>query len=318
MPIVSKSALIDAGESLQVSDEEKQLLHTFLYFDIFNFPLKLEEVLRFSSCKDTSSVQSLLNKLILQELLFECEDYYALSEVEAKVASRKKGMFRADYMIARGLKNAGLIHKFPFVEAVFFSGSISKGVVAPDGDVDFFIITTPGRLWLSRSLLALYKKIFLRGSHKFFCINYFIDTDHLQIEEQNRFTATEMTTLIPVCGDAELVQRFYHANNWVRDFYPNYSGKPLLLYREKAFRQKLLELGMSALGAGLLDRFWQQLTMRFWQKKFKGMDTQDFEVALKSRRYVSKHHPRHFQRSVLERFEKRLRSFERFHNLKIS
>jgi hypothetical protein len=36
------------------------------------------------------------------------------------------------------------------------------------------------------------------------------------------------------------------------------------------------------------------------------MDDQTFDLALKSRRGVSKHHPLHFQQKVLEQFEQNL------------
>jgi hypothetical protein len=39
--------------------------------------------------------------------------------------------------------------------------------------------------------------------------------------------------------------------------------------------------------------------VRFWRRKFKHFDAQTFDIALKSRRHVSKHHPFYFQKKVL-------------------
>ena len=76
------------------------------------------------------------------------------------------------------------ISKFPYVRAILLSGSISKGYMDKDSDVDYFIITQPNRLWVTRLLLMLFKKIFLFNSRKVFCINYFVDSEKLEIEEK--------------------------------------------------------------------------------------------------------------------------------------
>ena len=100
----------------------------------------------------------------------------------------------------KALRNARLIFHFPFTRAIMISGSLSKNYADEASDVDYFIIVKPGRLWIARTLLIIYKRIFLMNSKKYFCVNYFIDEDHLEIEEKNLFTAVELTTLIPIHG----------------------------------------------------------------------------------------------------------------------
>ena len=92
------------------------------------------------------------------------------------------------------------------------SGSLSKGYYDDDGDIDFFIITSPKRLWIARTFLILYKKIFLLNSRKYFCVNYFISSNALEIEEKNIFTATELTTLLPMFGNGSF-HKFYEKIN---------------------------------------------------------------------------------------------------------
>src|SRR5690606_39126981 len=107
------------------------------------------------------------------------------------------------------------IYLFPFVAFVGISGSLSKGFAAADGDFDFFIITSANRLWICRTLLHLFKKLsFLAGAQHRFCMNYFIDISHAAIEERNRYTAIELSSLIPVCG-LKVYQHFLSQNKWV-------------------------------------------------------------------------------------------------------
>lgn len=318
MSVPPKSLVARSEHLWHIDLPESSLFKALLYFDIFNFPLTLEEILKFTGFENACAARQALNKWTLQGLIMQQGDYYAVQSLDEILAQRKKAMFRADCMIARGMKNAVLMQRFPFVRAVFFSGSISKGVVAEDGDVDFFIIARPGRLWLSRTLLALYKKIFLRGSHKYFCINYFIDSRHLEIEEKNLFTATEMTTLVPVCGDQQLIQDFFQVNPWVRDFYPNHKPGAVLLKTKKSLRKRMLEILLTLSGAVWLDKFSRKLTTSFWRRKFNKMPDEEFEVALKSRQHVSKHHPQNFQKKVLKAFQTKLNEFEETHNLKFA
>ena len=119
------------------------------------------------------------------------------------------------------IKVSRKIAKFPYVKGVCLSGALSKGFYDDDGDFDFFIITKPNRLWIARTILVLYKKIFLLNSKKYFCVNYFISTDKLEISEQNLFTATEIATLIPLYG-TDTFKEFLEAKNpWAAPYFPN-------------------------------------------------------------------------------------------------
>ena len=91
-------------------------------------------------------------------------------------------------------------------------------------DLDFFIITAPKRLWIARTLLVMYKRFFLFNSHKYFCVNYFVDEDHLEIEEKNLFTATELATVIPLYGQVHYTN-LLKANPWLKRFFPNYTPR---------------------------------------------------------------------------------------------
>ena len=71
----------------------------------------------------------------------------------------------------KAIKRAKFISKFPYIENVSISGALSKNYYNNDGDIDFFLITQPNRLWIARTLLIIYKKMFLLNSRKYFCVN---------------------------------------------------------------------------------------------------------------------------------------------------
>jgi len=292
-----------------MSETREAILRTLLYFEFFAHPLSAKEVCMYLDRNESeSAVEENLKTLVRDHQVFQFGPYFQTLNDARWVPQRIENQKRAEKYFPIARRMAHLIGAFPFIRAVFVSGSLSKSIVKPDGDIDFFLITTPGRLWLARTLLVLFKKIFLFNSHKYFCVNYFIDTENLEIEEQNLFTATETVTLLPLYG-ADWYQAFCRENQWAWSQFPNVVQRPVHQIRKnhRGVFKPLLERMLSGKFGAWLDQTFMKLTLRYWDRKFKTQDTTIFEVALKSRRYVSKHHPLNFQKRVLEQFEKRYR-----------
>ena len=55
-----------------------------------------------------------------------------------------------------------------------------------------------------------------------------------------------------------------------------------------------------------LDAWCMWRTVMHWKKRFPEFDRERFDLALRSRSYVSKHHPRNFQDRVLGAFAERV------------
>jgi hypothetical protein len=255
--------------------------------------------------------------LVKEGALFEKDGYYSPREgVASLVSKRIDGEKTAQTAQDKAYKRAKFIGKFPYVKAAYISGSMSKGIMHENGDVDFFIITEPGRLWIARTLLILYKKIFLLNSHKYFCVNYFIDSGNLEIEEKNLFTATEAATLKPVY-DSGIYQDFYKANSWVKDFLPNQTEQKVI-YNGNTRRPmaKVVERLLNNSLGDKLDALFMATTLKLWKTQFKDLGDANFELALKTRKYVSKHHPQNFQSRVLAALDERLKAFGEKHKMK--
>ncbi|MBL7802667.1 MAG: hypothetical protein JNL02_02950 [Saprospiraceae bacterium] len=295
------------------SPTEYAVLRTLHYFAIFRHPLQADEVLGYINLPLTTQedVTSALRELEERDLVFCFDGYYQVENNPEWLSARLASNRRAEQFMPMARRMSRFIGGFPFVRSVFVSGSLSKGCMAPDGDIDFFIITHPGRLWLARTLLVIFKKIFLFNSHKYFCINYFIDTDHLEIEEKNIYTATETVTLLPMYGP-EWADPFRAANEWAWQYYPHFQQKETeAMSRQKNSRVKRWAEWL--LGSRLgdwLDRRAMHLTVMYWQRKFSHYDRGDYGVALKSRRYVSKHHPLFFQKKVLNELHDRMNGID--------
>jgi hypothetical protein len=303
----------NAGTSQALDPVSSGIISAVLYFDIFSYPLTLGEIKY--NCHHTLATEETIERCTIQLVkagrLFERGGFYLLSPDDAIIARRVRGNALAGKFQARAGRYARLIASFPFVRCVCISGSLSKGFMEADSDVDYFIITRPGRLWLSRTLLVFFKKVFLLNSKKYFCVNYFVDENSLGIPDRNIFTATELSFIVPQYN-YPLYHQLIMANSWCRDFYPNKKiarDPENMGYRNGPVKRMMERILGGRLGERL-DNYFFRYTLKHWKKKFPGFDEAAFDLQLRSRKNVSKHHPQGFQSRVLQAFSERRRNYE--------
>ena len=292
-------------------------LKTILYFSIFKYPLTLDEIYSFYPDKDKVKIEAELGRLIDQKVIFKVDEFYLTDCDPECIEKRKKGNLMAVPALEKAKERAAFIARFPFVEGVGVSGSLSKGYYDNRSDIDFFVITKPGKVWFARTLLMLYKKIFLLNSRKYFCINYFMSSANLELEEKNRFTATEIKTLIPFQGK-DTLNAFYRHNEWVSKifgpFAPNLESVPNI---NKPTWSKFIEYVFDNRIGNFIDTNFKQFTLGFWKMKFSSMDKEEFRVALKSTKNISKHHPANFQKRVILSLNEKYDELRRKHNIEL-
>ena len=296
-----------------------EALKTILYFSIFNYPITQEEVYRFSQAECQQDIEKQLEHLTTKNIISKSGSYYSYEGDLNCIKRREKGNKMAQDIMPKACKVAKFITKFPYVKSVSLSGSLSKGYYDEDGDIDFFIITEPKRLWIARTLLILYKKLFLLNSKKYFCVNYFISNDNLLVEEQNRFTATELLTLIPITGK-RCFKKFVSTNAWAKTYLPNldinYSHKIANL--KKPWVSRTVETICNNPFGDTLDHFFKSITIKKWQSKFRYLSKEELHIALKSTNTVSKHHPQNFQKKVIHSLNGKYLEVKNEFNLELS
>lgn len=297
---------------VQISTLSEGIIKALLYYDLFDYPLTPDEIFKTlpSNHVTRHDVQRELDVLVKQTLVYKLGNFFSVQSNPVLEIKRIQGNLLAGKHLQIATRKAQVISRFPFVRSVMVSGSLSKGYADEKSDIDFFVITQPGRLWIARSLLALYRRLAYFNSRRYFCINYFIDEEHLEIEEKNLFTATELTTLVPLYGLTEH-QELMHSNEWVRNFLPNY--QPRLADVETPSRPALKQLAERLINfcfPNKLDNLLMGLALRRWKKLYgQSLGGEEFKLAFKSRRSVSKSHPLGYQNKIITRYEERVRSF---------
>ncbi len=252
-----------------MSEIKRNILTTLAYFDLFNYPLTMDEVYLFLPAKyDYGEFGYALRSLVIDRLLYKFEKYYTLKNEPFLIERREKGNAKAAEMIAIAGKVGDLLIRFPYVRGIAISGSLSKNFADDDSDIDLFIITAKNRLWIARTIMHCFKKLtFLFKKEHYFCMNYYIDEQDLLIHEKNIYTATEVATLMPLHGET-VFEQFYLTNGWTREYLPN---KCLRLATAKPVKSSLFKRFVESLFnnpvGNFIDSMLMRVTAKRWLKK---------------------------------------------------
>tara|TARA_R110002049_G_scaffold246247_4_gene420264 strand:+ start:1642 stop:2541 length:900 start_codon:yes stop_codon:yes gene_type:complete len=283
-----------------------RIIQALAYFDIFKHPLRKEELANLAGISN-SEAETILVELTAQKVCYSFDQHFSIfHRTDELVNLRVQKERKASNYFKKLPFYARLISSFPFVRSIAISGSLSKGVMHDDGDIDYFIITAPNRMWICRTFLILFKKVFLLNSKKYFCINYLVDENHLEIIDKNIFTAIEVSHLLPVYNEP-LINQLKKENNWTEEYLPRFKHlNKVKQVEESKPVKKILEKLLSGNLGERLDLFFMKTTYKRWGQKFRHFDPTKLQLTMRSDRGVSKHHPQDFQNKVLTAYQERI------------
>lgn len=293
-----------------MSEIEENILSTLAYFDLFSYPLNRGEIYLFLPVKcDINGFNYALNRLVNEQHIYRFEKFYSLRNDHYLIERRNKGNKHAAELMVTARKVCSLLARFPYVRGIGISGSLSKNFADETADIDLFIITAKNRLWVARTFMHAFKKLtYLFNRQHYFCMNYYIDEQNLEIPEKNIYTATEVVTLIPLQGDVQFVD-FFAANAWSRLFLPN---NVMRISRAKPEPKTWLKVGMenmlnNKLGDWLDDRLWQVTSGR-WDKKTasKKRNIKGQVMAMETGKHFAKPDPEDFQNKLMNKYRLRV------------
>lgn len=287
------------------------IIRILAYFDLFDYPLSAQEI-HFFLDKEVpeDELTAELEVLVQEKCLFRPGEFYSLQDNPYLAERRIKGNRHADELLLIAARVSRFLYQFPYVRGVGISGSLSKHYADENADIDYFIITRSNRLWIARTLMHLYKKLsYLRGHQHWYCMNYYIDEEALEIKEKNIFTAMEMITLLPASGNGGLV-KFFAANNWTTNYFPHYRDRRTEAdgSAHSSFLKKTLEKLFDNRAGDRLDDFLRRLTSRRWQaKEDRGaVNRKGISMSLQSDKHFSRPNPEMLQRRILTSYQHKL------------
>jgi len=211
------AAPTSAGEALR-----RAILATLIYADLFDHALTRREIHRYLIGQAVSAaavVAMLDNDAELRFHIAQTEGRFHMNgRPHLADIGRERATASAElWPVAK--RYGARIARLPFVQLVGVTGALAMNNARPDDDIDLFILTQPGRLWLCRLLVLGVVKLAARGGYVL-CPNFLLSTDQLRLSERNLFTAHEVVQMVPLERN-HWYRAFVEANGWVVNFLPN-------------------------------------------------------------------------------------------------
>jgi len=300
----------------------QNILKTLGYFDLFQYPLTREEIYLFHAKDISVLVLNLeLDVLVADKLVYKIDNFYSVHNNTALAERRRKGNLLAGSQLLTARRVAKFLSAFPYVKAVAVSGSLSKNFATEKTDIDFFVITAANRLWIARTCMHLYKKLtFISGKQNWFCMNYYVDEEAMEIKEKNIFTAVEIATLVPMQGKTSL-DKFTASNNWINSFLPLHQPAPAPVpeIKPNIFR-RLVETVCNGMPGSYIDTQLMKITKKRWQRKTAQgrLNSRGVCMGMLVDRHFSKPDPRNFQQKVVEGYRAKVQELLRQKNITVS
>lgn len=223
----------------------EDILATLAYHDVFDFPLKKEEVFRFlvgfgdagekrEEVLSLGDFESELEKLVTERAVNFADGFYFLFERDYLVPLRLKREKTARGKWQKVFRVVGRLKFLPYIKAVFASGSLAMSNTEELGDLDVLIVVKHGRIWLSRllisgllSLIGMRRKYNEKIAPDKICLNHYITDKSLRIPYKSIYTAQTYVSLKPVfISNPRIVAEFYKANLWLSEYVLNFSTDP--------------------------------------------------------------------------------------------
>ncbi len=234
---------------------EQAILDTLAYADIFQYPMTPDEIHRYLIEVKASlpEVCAALDRMETHQGMVECQDgFYSLPGRVHLVAIRRRRRQAAARLWPQAIHYGRLISHLPFVRMVAVTGSLAMNNAEPPADLDYLIVTRPGRLWLARAMVILLVRwAAARGS--VLCPNYFLTDTAMALQERDLFTAHELAQMVPLSGFA-VHTAMRRLNDWVAGYLPN-APEPWWTGLETGVKPSLLQrLGEFILQAPIFNR----------------------------------------------------------------
>lgn len=196
---------------------ERAILETLAYSDIFEYPLQLEEVHRYLPRRaEIEEVQNGLNRATQVD---SKNGYYFLAGHDDFVDIRIQRADDSRSAFSWSLRYGRILGFLPFVRMVGLTGSLAMKNLSKNADMDFMLVTVPGRLWTARAFAVTFGRAVRLFGHRI-CVNLLVSANALLWPQHDVYSAREMCQMIPIIG-MDVYHRLRNANKWTDSFLPN-------------------------------------------------------------------------------------------------
>lgn len=232
---------------------KKAILKTLIYADIFDYPLKIQEIHKWLIGRKTTlrQIEKTLEKLQKELRIARKGKYFFLRKKKELVARRARREKPSAVYFKRAKILSQLLKIIPWVKLAGISGGLAMENVSYKDDIDLFIITAKNRLWISRLfILGLLSAVGKRRKRQDsgrkiagkFCVNILLEEDRLVQVNKDLFTAHEVLQMKVLWQRDGVYSKYLSDNSWTAGFFPNWiaisSPESTVMNYESRIRQK--------------------------------------------------------------------------------
>ncbi|MCD4693987.1 hypothetical protein K8R62_01375 [bacterium] len=213
---------------------KKAIIKLIAFFDLFSYPLTSFEIWQKLKVKTSwSDIIDILNNSKLVRIETK-NGFYFLKGRSSIVDVRMKRYNYYRKKIKRARKISYIFKIIPGIKMISLSNIMGDHNLRRESDIDLFIITESGKVWMSRFLCVLIIKFLgLRpkpGNEKDkICLNFFTTPDFfnfkkLRLKDDIYFTYW-MVGLDPIYNSDYSYEKFIKENDWLEEELPNWNMK---------------------------------------------------------------------------------------------
>jgi len=167
------------------ADIKEAIIRMVVFFDLFDYPLSALEI------KENLNMDLPLEKIwaLLPDITeLSCRDgFYFLKGRDDILLTRRE---RHNYSLRKikiARKFCRLFGLLPFIKVIALSNSIGQFNLRDGSDIDFFIITAPRRIWLTRLYCAGLAKVLnsrpsAENKRDKICLSFYLSSDNLNLD----------------------------------------------------------------------------------------------------------------------------------------
>jgi hypothetical protein len=218
-----------------MGSSKEQILKTLLYSDIFDYPLRKEEIWEFLISSEKPDKKEILRYLNTKNTFFESWNNLFFIKGRKDIVGTR--INRKKYSLQKINFAKKIINKLAIIPTVRFigiSGALAMLNSEKDDDVDLFVVAAGNCVWITRllmvillSFLGVYRRKKDKNVSNKICLNMLIDEKALFFPKQRHdlYTAHEIFQIMPIFNRDKTYEKFLKSNAWIKELLPNIFAK---------------------------------------------------------------------------------------------
>ncbi len=286
---------------------KEAIIKVIAFFDLFDYPLTRQEIWKYAKIRQNTPIiiNNILDRGELNNIVEQKNGFYFLSGRENIIKTRMARYNYTDKKIKRALRVAKLFKFIPWIKMIAVSNIIGSHNLKKKSDIDFFIITEPGRIWITRFFCAgLMELLGLRpkegDEQDKICLSFFVSEEAMDLQglmldsskdtrcpighrvscEQDIYFIYWLAGLVSIYNKDNIYEKFIKVNSWLKEYLPNWQTLQLANQRNsgKGFSDFYYDLVDLLFGG--LEKNVKKFQLKKLPKNLKDLINKDTRVVI--------------------------------------